>query len=140
MQALPNAGVYVCVQKLMWADRLKTNYMNKTWKIVFSSSLCFSNAHYFLLPLYLFVAPFLSVCSQLLSSRSRPKGTTLKPWQTVAPSLESFPDKNTTLKQVIITVYFGWNGFIYYLFLKNKSLALFCFLCDLLYLCFIILF
>lgn len=45
--AIINANVYACAQKVMSADRLKTNYMNKTWKMVFSSSPCFSNAHYF---------------------------------------------------------------------------------------------
>ena len=104
VQALINADVYVCAQQIMWADRLKTNYMNKTWKIVFSSSLCFSNAHYFgcsfflclflplplplslTSPIYLFVSPSVSA----LNSCSVTLGPRAQPWQTVAPSLESF--------------------------------------------------
>lgn len=105
VQALINADVYVCARQIMWVDRLKTNYMNKTWK-VFSSCLCFSNAHYFgcslflclFLPLPLsfsLTSPIslccsLCFCSWLRFSQTKPKGTTLKLWRTVAPSLESF--------------------------------------------------
>ena len=113
--------------------------MNKTWKIVFSSSLCFSNAHYFgcsfflclflplplplslTSPIYLFVSPSVSA----LNSCSVTLGPRAQPWQTVAPSLESFLEtQNMTLKQVISQVLFSWIFIMYYLFSqKNDSLV-----------------